>query len=247
MMACAGAPAGTSFVGSTTALRSGRAAALSSSRGSLLVTAAITRQKKEAIVKELSDKLQTSTIVFGVRFKGLNVSTMQKFRRGVPENSSVYVCKNSLMKEAVKTVPGWELLADKGCTGENAWVFVNEDDIPDTVKHWHAFSEELEKEAKALAPKGVEPVPPTTLSCVIMDNKYLSPAEFKRCENLPTKAQLQATIARLLKQPATRIATGVKAVPRKLAYGIRALSELDDDKSRLVGDVAKPKPAAGDA
>jgi ribosomal protein L10 len=41
---------------------------------------------------------------------------MQKFRRGVPENSSVYVCKNSLMKEAVKTVPGWELLADKGCT-----------------------------------------------------------------------------------------------------------------------------------
>jgi len=45
--------------------------------------------------------------------------------------------------------------------------------------------------------------------------------QFKRCENLPTKKQLQATIARLLKQPATKIASGVKAVPRKLAYGIK--------------------------
>lgn len=70
-----------------------------------------------------------------------------------------------------------------------------------------------------------------------------NPAQFKRCENLPTKKQLQATIARLLKQPATRIASGVKAVPRKLAYGIKALSELDEDKSKLVGDVAKPKAA----
>lgn len=68
------------------------------------------------------------------------------------------------------------------------------------------------------------------------------PLQFKRCENLPTKKQLQATIARLLKQPATRIATGIKAVPRKLAYGIKAISELDEDKSKIVGDVAKPKP-----
>jgi len=41
---------------------------------------------------------------------------MQKFRRGVPENSSVYICKNSLMREATKKVPGWETLADSGCT-----------------------------------------------------------------------------------------------------------------------------------
>jgi hypothetical protein len=32
-------------------------------------------------------------------------------------------------------------------------------------------------------------------------------------------------------------------VPNKLAYGIKALSELDDDKSKVVGDVAKPKEA----
>jgi len=213
------------------------------SRGSLQVSSALTRQKKEEIVTELTGKLEKSVIVFGLRHKGLSVSTMQKFRRGIPENSSVYVCKNSLMREAVKQVPGWDTLGDAGCTGENAWVFVHEDDIADAVKHWHSFSDDLFKEAKAMAPKGVEAVAPTQLSCVIMDNKALSPAEFKRCENLPTKKQLQATIARLVKQPATRIATGIKAVPRKLAYGIKAISELDEDKSKIVGDVAKPKTA----
>jgi large subunit ribosomal protein L10 len=127
------------------------------------VTAALTRQKKEQIVSEITGKLENSVIVFGLRFKGLDVSaaagvvafqsirastssnwpagtalgggnrlcccrccctaattavqvqTLQKFRRGVPENSSVYVCKNSLMREATKKVPGWETLADTGC------------------------------------------------------------------------------------------------------------------------------------
>lgn len=46
----------------------------------------------------------------------VQVQTMQKFRRGVPENSSVYICKNSLMKEAVKVTPGWDVIAEKGCT-----------------------------------------------------------------------------------------------------------------------------------
>jgi hypothetical protein len=64
-----------------------------------------------------------------------------------------------------------------GSQGDNTWVFVHEDDIPDAVKHWNTFYDELEKEAKAAAPKGTEPPPPTALSCVIMDNKYLSPAE----------------------------------------------------------------------
>lgn len=68
-------------------------------------------------------------------------------------------------------------------------------------------------------------------------------AQFKRCENLPTKQQLQATIARLLKQPARKLAVGIKMVPTKLAYGIKALADLDEDKSKTVAEVAKPKTA----
>ena len=39
----------------------------------------------------------------------------------------------------------------------------------------------------------------------------LTPAEFKRCESLPNKKQLIATIARMIKQPAQKIAVGVSA------------------------------------
>jgi hypothetical protein len=42
----------------------------------LQVQNAITRQKKEEIVKELQGKLEGSVIVFGLRFKNLNVSSL---------------------------------------------------------------------------------------------------------------------------------------------------------------------------
>jgi hypothetical protein len=136
----------------------------------LQVCNAITRQKKEAIVTEVAGKLESSVIVFGLRFKGLDVRgfggsagverltcptcirwdpawppnrrggaaiasvhsllpllllllsphtqvpTMQRFRKGIPEKSSVYICKNSLMREAVKAVPGWDTIGAEGCS-----------------------------------------------------------------------------------------------------------------------------------
>jgi large subunit ribosomal protein L10 len=168
---------------------------------------------------------------------------MESLRRGMPASSSVAVAKNTLMRVAVREVPGWSALEDKGCDGENAWVFVGEDGIAETVKFFNTYAADLEKAAQAAAPKGKTIEAPTSVSCAVMDGKYMTPAELKRCENLPTKQQLIATVARLLKQPARKIAVGVKMVPTKLAYGVRALSELDDDKTKLVGDVAKPKAA----
>lgn len=61
----------------------------------------------------------------------------------------------------------------------------------------------------------------------------------KKCESLPTKKQLYATIAGLAKQPATKIATGIKMVPTKLAIALQKVSELDEDKSKTVGSLAK--------
>ncbi|KAG2445317.1 hypothetical protein HYH02_008783 [Chlamydomonas schloesseri] len=208
-------------------------------RASLQVTNAISRQKKEQVVEVLKGKLEKSTVVFGLRFKGLDVPTVQKFRKILPANSSVYVTKNSLMKVAISQTKGWEPLAEKGCTGENAWVFVNEEEIAETVKAYFKFEEDLFTEAKKQAAKNVEVKRPTEVSCAVMSGQYLSPAELKRCENLPTKDQLYATIARLAKQPAQKLATGIKAVPNKLAIAIKKVSELDDDKTKTVASVAK--------
>lgn len=49
-------------------------------RCSMQVTNAITRQKKEEIVSDLKEKLNNSVIVFGLRYKGLDVSCRGQFR-----------------------------------------------------------------------------------------------------------------------------------------------------------------------
>jgi len=61
--------------------------------------------------------------------------------------------------------------------GDNCWVFVNEEDIQDTVKTYFKFEEELFSQAKKTAAKGVEVKPPTTLSTIVMDAKLLTPKD----------------------------------------------------------------------
>jgi large subunit ribosomal protein L10 len=78
-----------------------------------------------------------------------------------------------------------------------------------------------------------------------MDGKFLSAAEIRSLERLPTKLELVATIARLVKQVPTKLAVSIKQVPLKLAYGVKALADADEDTARLVGDVL-PKAAAAE-
>lgn len=208
-------------------------------RARLQIVNALTRGKKEEIVTTLKENLSGSIIAFGVRFNGLDVPTMQKFRRGIPEKSKVLVCKNNLMKVACKDTPGWSIVSDKGLQGENAWVFVHEDDIGASIKHYFKFENDLFEEAKKVAPKGAEVTAPTSLSTIVMDNRYLTADELKRCESLPTKKQLYTMVARMLKKPARKIAVGVKSVPTKLAVALKRVSELDEDKTKTLAEVVK--------
>lgn len=40
------------------------------------------------------------------------VATVQRFRKSLPEDASVVVCKNTLMRVASNEVEGWSALAD---------------------------------------------------------------------------------------------------------------------------------------
>jgi large subunit ribosomal protein L10 len=76
---------------------------------------------------------------------------------------------------------------------------------------------------------------PDTLTCPVNSCDL----QLKKCENLPTKKQLLATIARLAKQPATKLATSIKQVPTKLARAISLVADLDEDKTKLVSSMVK--------
>ena len=51
------------------------------------------------------------------------------------------------------------------------------------------------------------------------------PSQLKKCESLPTKKQLYATIAGLVKQPTTKLATGIKMISTKLAIAVKKVRE----------------------
>jgi hypothetical protein len=90
------------------------------------VQAAISRQRKEETVAQLEELLKDSAVVVGLRYQGLTVKQLQDFRRSLPEQSKMLVCKNTLMRVACDKVDGWSELKP-ATKGDNAWLFVNEE------------------------------------------------------------------------------------------------------------------------
>ena len=71
----------------------------------------------------------------------------------------------------------------------------------------------------------------------------------KRLESMPTRKELMAKVAGLLKQVPMRVALAIKAVPSKLSRSVKALADAEEaDRTKLVGDVfplGAGKPAEG--
>ena len=75
---------------------------------------------------QLEELLTGSAVVVGLRYQGLTVKQLQDFRRSLPAESTMLVCKNTLMRRACEKVEGWSELSP-AAKGDNAWLFVNEE------------------------------------------------------------------------------------------------------------------------
>lgn len=196
--------------------------------------AALTRQGKEETMAKILPLLESSTVVVGLRYMGLTVKQMQQFRASLPkEGATLLVCKNTLLKRAADEVEGWTDLKT-AAKGDNAWLFIQEEYVAESIKAYLKF----QAKAKEGLPKDQRET--STLLDVSggsMSGQPLTNADMKRLEKLPTKLELIATIARLIKQVPTKVAVSVKQVPTKVALGIKALADAEDDKSLIVGDV----------
>ncbi|KAK9821422.1 hypothetical protein WJX81_002482 [Elliptochloris bilobata] len=199
----------------------------------LTVENAINRATKEKRLAELTEALEQSTVVFGLRYNKISVKNFEAFRRSLPEGSRLIVSKNTLLGLAADRVDGWSDLK-RDIKLENAWVFSNEDAMASSIKAFLAFEKKL-----------LEPIPKadrattklTEITAGVMEGSFLDDAGVRRLEKMPTKKELIATIARLIKQVPTKVAVSIRQVPAKVGYAVKALADGDDDKSKLVGDV----------
>lgn len=188
--------------------------------------------------------LESSTAVVGLRYQGLTVKQMQEFRKALPKDGAkLLVCKNTLLRLAAERVEGWTELKS-AAKGDNAWLFIEEEHIAESIKAYIDFQTKL----KSGVPKDeLEKFKLLNMSGGAMSGQALTPADLPRLEKLPNKQQLIATIARLIKQVPTKVAVSIKQVPTKVALGVKALADADEDKSKIVGDVCKPKAEASEA
>lgn len=181
--------------------------------------------------------LEESSVVVGLRYQGLSVKQMQEFRKTLPkEGATLVVCKNTLLKLAADKVEGWGDLKP-AAKGDNAWLFVQEENISEGIKAYLNFQKDLKD---ALPQEERDEAAILEMSGGVMAGSALTPADLKRLEKLPTKTELMATLARLLNQLPTKVAVSVKQVPTKVALGVKALADADENKEAIVGDVCKP-------
>ena len=101
--------------------------------------------------------LEGSSVVIGLRYMGLTVKQMQDFRRSLPADAKLVVCKNTLMRVAIDQVPGWAELKP-AAKGDNAWLFAPEESIAESVKAYVALEKRLVDALPKEEREGARPV-----------------------------------------------------------------------------------------
>jgi large subunit ribosomal protein L10 len=166
------------------------------------------RAEKAAVVAEVRDKLAASNSVIISEYRGLTVGALAKLRRTLrPLGAEYKVYKNSLVKIAARD--GAMAPVEPMVGGPVAITFVT-GEVSAVAKAMREFA----KENEALKLKGG-----------VVDGKAVDVKGLRALADLPSRDVMLAKLAGLLKAPMANTAYMLSALPRKAAYGLKALVE----------------------
>lgn len=166
------------------------------------------RTEKAAVVAEVREKLAASHSVIISEYRGLTVGALAKLRRTLrPLGAEYKVYKNTLVKIAARD--GAMAPVDSMLTGPVAIAFVN-GEVSAVAKAMREFA----KENTALKVTGG-----------VVDGKAVDAKGMKALAELPSRDVMLSKLAGLLKAPMSNTAYMLSALPRKAAYGLKALVE----------------------
>lgn len=150
---------------------------------------AISRQKKEEIVGDLTERLKEAKLTVLVDYTGLNVDHLQQLRRAASQaNVSLYVVKNRLFLRALAT-RGWEAKTDINGMMLYAFSLKDEVDGPQTIANF-AKKQELDL---------------PFVTGLTADGQFLEASEIKLLSKLPGRDQLIAGVIARCRQPLSQI------------------------------------------
>ncbi len=148
---------------------------------------AISRDKKKALVTELTDLFTNAKGIVGAAYNGLNVADMQSLRAEARKNNiAIKVVKNRLVKVALENSDKFKKAETKGLTGQLVYAFSNEDEV--------APAQVLAKFSKSH---------PALKLIVGFDNTGISldADTVNAISNLPTKDQLRGQLVSVMAAP----------------------------------------------
>ena len=164
------------------------------------------RAEKVAVVDEVTAKFQAADAVFVTEYRGLKVSQLAGLRRALrPSGAEYKVYKNTLARFGAEKA-GLDNLADL-LVGPSGIAFAN-GDIAATAKA-------LRDAAKAN--------PLLIIKGGSMGSTPLSAKDVEALADLPSRDALLAMFAGALQAPLVKTAGLLQALPRNMAYGLKAL------------------------
>jgi large subunit ribosomal protein L10 len=169
------------------------------------------RAEKAAVVAEVRDKFAASNAVIVSEYRGLTVGALAKLRRTLrPLGAEYKVYKNTLVKIAARD---GSMSAVEGMVGGPVAITFINGEVSAVAKAMREFA----KENEALKLKGG-----------IVDGKAVDVKGLRALADLPSREVMLAKLAGLLKAPMANTAYMLSALPRKAAYGLKALVEQEE-------------------
>jgi large subunit ribosomal protein L10 len=187
------------------------------------------RPEKVAVVDEVRERLSSSTATLLTEYRGLKVGELAELRRSLRQAGGDYkIYKNTLVRFAVQDL-GLEGIEEL-LVGPTALTFVEGD---------------AAAVAKALRDYG-RTNPNLVLKGGLLGDKSLSAEQARALAELPSREVLLSQIAGALAAPMVQFAGLLQALPRNLAYGLKALIDERGGVPDSDAPAADEAPAATD-
>lgn len=163
-----------------------------------------TLEEKKAIVADLKEVLDESSLALIIDYQGLSVAQISDLRKRMrPSGTVCKKAKNTLMRLAVKDDQRWEPMTDF-LQDSSVFLLVKEE-MKEAIKAYEDFQKATKK---------------TEIRGGVLDGQALTQDDIKALKELPSKQELMARLAGGIQAVSTKLAVGLNAVPTKLAVGI---------------------------
>jgi large subunit ribosomal protein L10 len=169
---------------------------------------ALTKDKKDEIVKELVGLLADSKMTVIAKYEGTTVKAMQELRRKAEENgTSIKVVKNRLVRKALESTETHKDSDTSAMQGMLMYAFNAGDEVaPAQVIHEMA---KVEKQLEFVGAFDAE-------------GNYLSAEQVKSLAQLPSKEVMIATVINTLKSPVSGVMSGLQGNIHGLLDAVKA-------------------------